>query len=75
MLLYNSFLNSYLYTKAAKSFFKIPREKLSSRPLAAEAAIAKMLKDFAAKVYTIFFVQPKICNYYKMNKKNLFLCQ
>jgi leucyl aminopeptidase len=29
--------NSYLYVKAAKSFFNGPREKLSPRPLAAEA--------------------------------------
>jgi hypothetical protein len=29
--------NSYLYIKAAKSFFNVPREKLSPRPLAAEA--------------------------------------
>jgi hypothetical protein len=28
---------SYLYIKAAKSFFNVPREKLSPRPLAAEA--------------------------------------
>jgi hypothetical protein len=29
--------NRYLYIKAAKSFFNVPREKLSPRPLAAEA--------------------------------------
>jgi hypothetical protein len=29
--------NSYLYIEAAKSFFNVPREKLSPRPLAAEA--------------------------------------
>jgi hypothetical protein len=29
--------NSYLYIKAAKSFFNVPREKLSPRTLAAEA--------------------------------------
>jgi hypothetical protein len=51
--------NSYLYIKAAKSYFHEPREKLSPRPLAA--------KDFVAKVYTTFCVQPKICNY-KMSK-------
>jgi hypothetical protein len=38
---------SYLHIKAAKSFFNVPREKLSPRPLAAEAAISRMLKDFA----------------------------
>jgi hypothetical protein len=56
--------------EAAKSFFNIAREKSS---------ISRMLKDFAAKVYTTFFVQPKICNYYKTNKhkkhaKNVFHC-
>jgi hypothetical protein len=30
---------AYLYIKAAKSFFNVPREKLSPRALAAEAAI------------------------------------
>jgi hypothetical protein len=44
--------------------FFLPREKLSPRPLAAEA------NNLEAKVSTIFFVQPKICNYYKMNKQN-----
>jgi hypothetical protein len=29
--------NSYLYIKAAKSLLNVPREKLSPRPLAAEA--------------------------------------
>jgi hypothetical protein len=33
--------------------------------------ISRMLKYFAAKVYTTFFVQSKICNYYKTNKLNL----
>jgi hypothetical protein len=27
--------------------------------------MSRMLKDFEAKVYTTFFVQPKICNYKK----------
>jgi hypothetical protein len=30
--------NSYLYIKAAKSFFNVPIETLSPRPLAAEGA-------------------------------------
>jgi hypothetical protein len=33
--------------------------------------IPSMLKDLAGKVYTTFFVLPKICNYYKTNKENL----
>jgi hypothetical protein len=33
-----SSFNSYRYIKAAKSFFNVPREKSSPRPLAAEAA-------------------------------------
>jgi hypothetical protein len=58
---------SYLYIKAAKWDFDEPREKLSPRPLAAEAkTISRASKDFVAKVYTTFCVQPKICNY-KMN--------
>jgi hypothetical protein len=61
------FLNSYLYIKAAKWYFDETREKLSPRPLAAEAkTISRTSKDFVAKVYTTFCVQPKICNY-KMN--------
>jgi hypothetical protein len=56
-----------LYIKAAKSYFDEPREKLSPRSLAAEATISRSSKDFVAKVYTTFCVQPKICNY-KMNK-------
>jgi hypothetical protein len=38
--------NSYLYIKAAKSFFNIPREKLSPRPLAAEADNLEDIKGF-----------------------------
>jgi hypothetical protein len=39
------------YIKAAKSFFNAPREKLSPRPLAAEARQSQgCLRDFAAKV-------------------------
>jgi hypothetical protein len=59
-----------MYIKAAKLFFNVLREKLSPRPLAAESDNLEEVKDFAAKVYTTFFVQPKICNYYKMNKQN-----
>jgi hypothetical protein len=54
--------------KAAKSFFNV-REKLSPRPrLWPSNTIWRMLKDFAAKVSTTIFVQPKMCNYYKINK-------
>jgi hypothetical protein len=31
--------------------------------IVAEASQSQGCKDFAAKVYTTFFVQPKICNY------------
>jgi hypothetical protein len=55
--------NSYLYIKAVKSFIYVPREKLRPR-----RTISRMSKDFAAKVYTTFFVQPKTCNYYKSSK-------
>jgi hypothetical protein len=37
--------NSYLYIKAAKSFFNVPREKLSPRPLAAEAVNFEDVKN------------------------------
>jgi hypothetical protein len=53
-------LNSYLYSKAAKSYFDEPREKLSSRPLCGrDKTISRWSKDFVAKVYTTFCVQPK----------------
>jgi hypothetical protein len=52
--------NSYLYSKAAKSYFDEPREKLSSRPLCGrDKTISRSLKDFVAKVYTTFCVQPE----------------
>jgi hypothetical protein len=37
---------SYLYIRVAKSFFYVPREKLSPRPLAAEAANFEDVKGF-----------------------------
>jgi hypothetical protein len=46
--------NGYLYIKAAKSFLTY-REKNCRRG----KTISRMLKEFAAKVYTTFFVQPK----------------
>jgi hypothetical protein len=52
--------NSYLYSKAAKSYFDEPREKLSSRPLCGrDKTISRSSKDFVAKVYTTFCVQPE----------------
>jgi hypothetical protein len=52
--------NSYLYSKAAKSYFDEPREKLSSRPLCGrDKTISRLSKDFVAKVYTTFCVQPE----------------
>jgi hypothetical protein len=51
---------SYLYSKAAKSYFDEPREKLSSRPLCGrDKTISRSSKDFVAKVYTTFCVQPE----------------
>jgi hypothetical protein len=51
--------NSYLYSKAAKSYFDELREKLSSRPLCGrDKTISRSSKDFVAKVYT-FCVQPE----------------
>jgi hypothetical protein len=38
--------NSNLYIKATKSFFKVVREKLSPRPLAAEVDNLKDVKGF-----------------------------
>jgi hypothetical protein len=53
-------LNSYLYSKAAKSYFDEPREKLSSRPLCGrDKTISRSSKDFVAEVYTTFCVQPE----------------
>jgi hypothetical protein len=46
----NSYIHS-MYIKAAKSFFNVPREKLSPRQ-----TISRILKDFAAKVYTTCFL-------------------
>jgi hypothetical protein len=47
---------SYLYVKAAKSFFNLPREKLSLRPLAAEAANLGGVKGFRGQgVHNIFW--------------------
>jgi hypothetical protein len=52
--------NSYLYSKAAKSYFDERREKLSSRPLCGrDKTISRSSKDFVAKVYTTFCVQPE----------------
>jgi hypothetical protein len=52
--------NSYLYSKAAKSYFDEPREKLSSRPLCGrDKTISRSSKDFVAEVYTTFCVQPE----------------
>jgi hypothetical protein len=52
--------NRYLYSKAAKSYFDEPREKLSSRPLCSrDKTISGSSKDFVAKVYTTFCVQPE----------------
>jgi hypothetical protein len=45
----------YLYIKAAKSFFNVPREKLSPRPLAAEVDNLKDVKGFRRQgVHNIF---------------------
>jgi hypothetical protein len=53
-------LYSYLYSKAAKSYFDEPREKLSSRPLCGrDKTISRSSKDFVAEVYTTFCVQPE----------------
>jgi hypothetical protein len=60
------FLNSYLYITDAKSFFDVPREKLSPGSFRPRQAISRSSKDFTATVYTTLCVQPKICNY-KMN--------
>jgi hypothetical protein len=46
--------NSYLYIKAAKSFFNVPREKLSARPFAAEQDNFEHVKGFRGQVYTTF---------------------
>jgi hypothetical protein len=55
-----SCINSYLYSKAAKSYFDEPREKLSSRPRCGrDKRISRSSKDFVAKVYTTFCVQPE----------------
>jgi hypothetical protein len=45
-----------------KSFFNVPRGKLSPRALAAEAEQSRGCQRIS--VYTTFFVQPKICNFY-----------
>jgi hypothetical protein len=37
--------NSYLFIEAAKSFFNVPREKLSPRCLAAEVTISRLEKS------------------------------
>jgi hypothetical protein len=56
----NELKNSYLYIKDAKSYFDEPREKLSSRPLCSrDKTISRSSKDFIAKVYTTFCVQPE----------------
>jgi hypothetical protein len=48
-------MNSYLYIKAAKLFFNVPREKLSPRPLAAEADNLEDVKGFRGQgVHNIF---------------------
>jgi hypothetical protein len=60
-----------MYINAAKSFFNIVTQAACGR----DRTTSRTLKDFAAKVYTIFFVQPKICNDYKTNKQNLLHCQ
>jgi hypothetical protein len=53
-------INSYLYIKDAKSYFDEPREKLLSRPLCGrDKTISRSSKDFVAKVYTTFCVQPE----------------
>jgi hypothetical protein len=58
------------YIKAAKSFFN--REKKCRRGrLWPRRYNFEEVKDFMAKVCTTFFVQPKICNYYKTNEQNL----
>jgi hypothetical protein len=49
-------MNSYLYIKAAKSFFNVRREKLSPRPLAAEADNLDDVKGFRGQgVHNIFW--------------------
>jgi hypothetical protein len=40
---------SYLYIKAAKSYFDEPREKLSPRSLAAEANSLEIVKGFRSQ--------------------------
>jgi hypothetical protein len=48
-------LVTYLYIKAAKLFFNIPREKLSPRPLAAEVGNLEDVKKFRRQsVHNIF---------------------
>jgi hypothetical protein len=56
--------NSYLYIKAAKSFFNVPREILSPRPLAAETDNLEDVKRFRGQGVDNIFVQLKICSYY-----------
>jgi hypothetical protein len=52
--------NSYLYIKDAKSYFDEPREKLLSRPQSGlDKTISRSSKDFVAKMYTTFCVQPE----------------
>jgi hypothetical protein len=42
--------NTYLYIKAAKSFFNAPRKNYPLGRLRQKQTISRMLKDFAAKV-------------------------
>jgi hypothetical protein len=46
--------NSYLYIKAANWFFKVPKEKLSPRPLAAQQDNLENVKGFRSQgVYNV----------------------
>jgi hypothetical protein len=42
-------INSYLYIRAAKSFFNVPREKSSPRPVAAETEQSEVVKGFCGQ--------------------------
>ena len=48
---------SYVYTKAAKSFFNVPRGRLAEDACGRGKASSRTLKNDAAEVYTTFFVQ------------------
>jgi hypothetical protein len=59
--------NSYLYIKAAKLFFNVPREKNVVEAACGRADNLEDVKVFRGQAIHNIFVQPKICNYYKTN--------